>query len=185
MSFELLHAPHEVLSTPALPVVAFDAALRELSAAMLQVMDTHPRGSVGLAAPQIGASLRLILVRETRQSVPYFFVNPEISDLKGEAERLEGCLSVPDREYWMPRASRLVLRAFTLDGRPVKMKPRDRFAQILQHEIDHLDGLLLSDPGRSVGSVPVKDPVTGWRIAGSKAALAMTLGAASLGSGRR
>ncbi len=141
-----------VLHRPAAEVTTFDDELRHLVADMFQTMDAAP--GVGLAAPQVGVPLRLFVYGYAndpdgpRRGVA---VNPVLWTTAvpvGEADEdaeSEGCLSVPGERFPLHRAPRARLEAVDLDGSPVSLEARGWFARILQHETDHLDGVLYVD----------------------------------------
>jgi peptide deformylase len=115
---------------------------------MCDVMYDEP--GIGLAAPQVGEPVRLIVVdtewtQEDTERNPLVLVNPEISEREGTIVWTEGCLSVPDYEAEVERAGRVRLVAQDLDGRPVDLVAEELQAVCFQHEIDHLDGVLFID----------------------------------------
>jgi peptide deformylase len=132
-----------VLREQARPVSAFDDALKRLAQDMLDTMYDAP--GVGLAAPQVGVSLRLIVFDDNGGEGPRTLANPEISGLWGEELREEGCLSVRGPFSELGRAARLHARGLDLLGRPVEFEAEGLLARILQHECDHLDGTLFID----------------------------------------
>jgi peptide deformylase len=138
-----------VLKTPAKPVTRFDDALRALYEDMLETMYAAP--GVGLAGPQVGLSLRLF-VYDDGTTGPSFLANPTLSEAEGEQADEEGCLSIPGPFHVTPRAARIVCRGQDLDGDPIEVVGQGLLARILQHETDHVDGLLfidrLDEPGR-------------------------------------
>jgi peptide deformylase len=130
-----------ILRTKAEPVVDFDAELRRLVKDLSDTMMDAP--GVGLAAPQIGVSLRVFT---------YFvddelghLVNPELELSAEEHEGLEGCLSLPGIEYDCRRALRVIAKGFNEYGDPVVVEGDDLLARCIQHETDHLDGVLFID----------------------------------------
>jgi peptide deformylase len=131
-----------VLKTPAKPVSRFDDGLRTLFEDMVETMYAAP--GVGLAGPQVGLSLRLF-VYDDGTTGPSFLANPILSDPEGEQIDEEGCLSIPGPFHVTPRATRIVCRAQDLDGQPVEVVGEGLLARILQHETDHVDGLLFID----------------------------------------
>jgi peptide deformylase len=132
-----------VLREAARPVSAFDDALTRLAHDMLETMYDAP--GVGLAAPQVGVSLRLIVFDDNGDDGPRVLANPEISGLWGEEVREEGCLSVRGPFSELARATHLHARGLDLQGRPVEFDAEGLLARILQHEVDHLDGRLFID----------------------------------------
>lgn len=131
-----------VLKTPSKPVTRFDASLRALFEDMVETMNDAP--GVGLAGPQVGLSLRLF-VFDDGATGPTFVANPELIGAEGEQVEDEGCLSIPGPFHPTPRAQRIVCRGQDLDGDPLEIVGVGLLARILQHETDHVDGLLFID----------------------------------------
>lgn len=139
---------HPVLLARARPVEdPADPRVRALAADMVATM--RDAGGIGLAAPQVHESLRLIVALpivergEPRRVPPLVLVNPELEPFGEERlDGLEGCLSIPGIRGLVPRARRVGWRALDLDGRPLEGEADGLFARILQHELDHLDGIL-------------------------------------------
>lgn len=130
-----------VLTTPAAPVLTFDKELRVLIADLTETMLAAP--GAGLAAPQIGVPLR-VFVWDVDEQLGHL-VNPtlELSEELQDGE--EGCLSFPELRYETPRSMRAVARGFTMHGEPVVIDGSDFLARALQHETDHLNGILFID----------------------------------------
>jgi peptide deformylase len=131
-----------VLKAPAKPVTRFDDGLRTLRDDMVETMYAAP--GVGLAGPQVGLSLRLF-VFDDGATGPTFVANPVLSDAEGEQVEEEGCLSIPGPFHPTARAARIVCRGQGLDGDPVEIVGEGLLARILQHETDHVDGVLFID----------------------------------------
>lgn len=130
-----------VLTTPASNVTTFDKELRTLVADLTQTMLEAP--GAGLAAPQIGVPLR-VFVWDVDEALGHL-VNP-ILDLGEEMQDgEEGCLSFPDIRYDTPRAMHVVAKGFNMHGEPVTIEGTEFLARALQHENDHLDGVLFID----------------------------------------
>jgi len=130
-----------VLRTPAEPVVDFDAELRNLVRDLTETMLEAP--GVGLAAPQIGVGLRVFTYHVDDE--PGHLVNPVLA-LSGEEETDdEGCLSLPGLQFPTPRAQQVVARGFNMYGDPVTIEGTELLARCVQHETDHLDGILFID----------------------------------------
>lgn len=132
----------ETLRRQADPVTDINDDLRALIAEMQDIM--YKAHGVGLAAPQIGRSVRLL----TYDAGNGFraLLNPEITKRKGEQfAPEEGCLSIPGLRGVVKRANEIVVKAQEADGKPVQFKAREFEARILQHEIDHLNGVLFID----------------------------------------
>ncbi len=132
-----------VLRAKAKKVSRFDAYLERLVADMWETMREAP--GVGLAAPQVGESIRVLVAEYEDEAVA--LVNPEIIK-RSEDEELgqEGCLSIPGFiGDDVPRASAITVKARDPRGKEIRVKAEGWFARILQHEIDHLDGVLFTD----------------------------------------
>ncbi|HET6728359.1 MAG TPA: peptide deformylase [Jiangellaceae bacterium] len=130
-----------VLRTRAEPVVDFDAELRRLVKDLSDTMIDAP--GVGLAAPQLGVSLR-VFTYVVDDELGHL-VNPELGLSAEEQDGLEGCLSLPGIEYDCIRAERVVAKGFNQYGDPVVIEGSDLLARCIQHENDHLDGILFID----------------------------------------
>ena len=130
-----------VLVTPATEVIDFDKELRQLVADLTETMQAAP--GAGLAAPQIGVPLR-VFVWDIDDEIGHL-INPTL-DLSSEMqEGEEGCLSFPNLVYEAPRAFRAVAKVFNLHGEPVVVEGTELLARCLQHETDHLNGVLFID----------------------------------------
>ncbi len=131
-----------VLRQKARKVSRIDQSIAKLVEDMIETMRDAP--GVGLAAPQIGVPLQVAVV-ETEPEQVHVIVNPEIVKLDGEHLLDEGCLSVPG--YWaqVRRAERVTVKARDLKGKEIRLTGEGLFGQALQHEIDHLDGILYVD----------------------------------------
>jgi peptide deformylase len=131
--------PDPVLRADAEEVTEFDAALHRLAEDMIETMYDAP--GVGLAAPQIGISKR-IFVADAGDG-PFVMVNPRIVTTEGKWRFEEGCLSVPGRYWSVTRAEFARADGLDLDGRPVTFEGDELLGRVLQHEVDHLSGILL------------------------------------------
>ena len=132
-----------VLRERTAPVERFDESLRLLADDMIETMYAAP--GVGLAAPQIGRSIRLVVYDDGDGSGARVLVNPEVAGLEGADTMDEGCLSVRGPYAPTARAARLHVRGQALDGRPVEFDAEGFLARIMQHETDHLEGRLFID----------------------------------------
>jgi peptide deformylase len=130
-----------VLTTPAAPVTTFDKELRTLVADLTETM--HDAPGAGLAAPQIGVGLR-VFVWDIDEFDGHL-INPslDLSDELQDGE--EGCLSFPGLLYDTPRAFRAVAKGFNMHGEPVTIDGTELLARVLQHETDHLNGIVFID----------------------------------------
>lgn len=139
---------HPVLLQPAAPVAdPTEPAMQRLADDMKETM--RDAAGLGLAAPQVYQSLRLLVALpvgerdEPREIEPLVLFNPELAPLGEEREPgLEGCLSIPGLRGVVPRFKAVRWRGVGLDGRPVEGTAQGLFARVLQHEVDHLDGVL-------------------------------------------
>ncbi|WP_405059791.1 peptide deformylase [Kribbella sp. NBC_01505] len=130
-----------VLTTKAVPVVDFDAELRRLVADLADTMQAAP-GS-GLAAPQIGVGLRVFTYHVDGELG--HLVNPELTLSEDEQFGAEGCLSIPGLYFDCRRAQSVIARGFNMYGDPVVIEGSEYLARAIQHETDHLDGILFVD----------------------------------------
>ncbi len=146
---QILFADAPVLRQKARRVRKYDAALRELVADMLETM--HAANGVGLAAPQVGVSLRLFVIEipaDEEAGIParqYVLCNPEIVKAVGEETEEEGCLSLPGYVGEVTRAAVVTVKGFDVNGKAVRVRGEGLLARALQHELDHLDGILFID----------------------------------------
>ena len=138
--------PDPVLKKPAAPVARVDDELRRLLDDMAETM--YAADGVGLAAPQVGVSQRVVVIdtspRQEGQRLLHL-VNPQILRTEGETTYTEGCLSVPGEAEDVERAAKVWVRALDRDGKPFEVEGDGLLAIALQHEIDHLDGVLFVD----------------------------------------
>ncbi len=146
MPLEILKYPHPVLAGKADAVSGVTDEIRELAAAMAEVM--YENQGIGLAAPQVGRSIRLVTIDlsgpEKREDLTVL-VNPVITAAEGEQEDEEGCLSVRNYRSVVKRAATVTVEALDLDGNLFRIDADGLLAVCLQHEIDHLDGVLFID----------------------------------------
>lgn len=147
---DILTYPDERLKQVSTPVVAFDDALRGRIADLEETRLSGP-GAVGIAAPQVGWFERVVIVDVSKMKKPVpnhghlILVNPEITEWDGFAVGREGCLSVPDFTGNVIRAEAIRLEAFDPAGEPLRFFMEGFEARAVQHEMDHLDGLLFLD----------------------------------------
>lgn len=135
------------------PVEAVTAEIRKTIADMIDTM--YDEVGIGLAAPQVGISLRIMVVGDEEGREAQALINPVIGEQGGQATAEEGCLSVPGVFAPVTRAEWVKLEALDADGAPVVTTAHGLRARVLQHELDHLDGVLFIDR---------LDPVTRDRI---------------------
>jgi peptide deformylase len=131
-----------VLKTRAAPVETFDDSLARLTEDMLATM--RENDGVGLAANQVGR-LKRVLVASVEDE-DYVIVNPVLSDMSETTERgQEGCLSIPGINVDVDRPTAVTVTGQDASGEPLRIEARDMLARVLQHEVDHLDGVLILD----------------------------------------
>lgn len=133
--------PNKILREKCEEVKEFDEALDKVVLEMLNVM--YKKNGVGLAAPQIGVKKRIITI--FAGETPIILVNPKIIKKEGEEIMEEGCLSFPGLFFEVKRAKKLKVEAQNIRGGKIALEPEGLLAQAIQHEIDHLDGILFID----------------------------------------
>lgn len=142
MALEIRTFGDPVLKSRATSVDKFDETLEQLAEDMLQTMREYE--GVGLAANQVGRLKRVLVA--ALEDEEYVVVNPEISEIGDETEiEVEGCLSIPEIQVEVERATRIAVTGQDSTGGPLKLEAEGLLARILQHEIDHLNGVLILD----------------------------------------
>lgn len=157
---EVVTIPDEVLRKKAHKVTNFDQDLSTLIEDMFETMRQAP--GVGLAAPQIDISQRVIVVEyaedEVEKPKSFAVINPEIIKTSTETELgIEGCLSIPNLVGEVERFSAVIVKGFNKQGKPVKIKSSGWLARIFQHEIDHLEGILFTDRATRIWQPPQEE----------------------------
>ena len=146
-----------VLTTPASLVTTFDKELRNLVKDLTETMLDAP--GAGLAAPQIGVSLQ-VFVWNIEESEGHL-INPTLDLSSDLQDGEEGCLSFPGLSYETPRAFRAVAKGFNMHGEPITVEGTELLARALQHETDHLNGILfidrLSEEDRKLAMKEIRD----------------------------
>src|SRR5215204_2981969 len=132
-----------VLKQRARDVDEIDGDLVTLVHGMYDTMDLED--GIGLAAPQVGVRKRLFTFDLHEGEEPGVVINPEIVERDGQVLSEEGCLSVPGYRFEVVRSERVTMRGLDLDGNEIVLEGDDLLARMVQHEIDHLDGVLLLD----------------------------------------
>lgn len=158
----IVYLPEPVLRQKAKRVPEIDASIRRLIEDMIESM--HAAHGVGLAAPQIGVSLRVVVIGMPEEE-PFALINPEIVKVSGERVVDEGCLSVPGYRGELTRHKSVIAKGLNPDGKEIRIKARDDLlAQALEHEIDHVNGILYIDHLQSlealekVEQMPAREP---------------------------
>lgn len=139
----IIKVPDPILRIKSDPVTVFDDTLKSLIADMIDTMHQHK--GVGLAAPQVGILKQLIVVSYKKRE--FALINPQITAAKGKETGEEGCLSIPRTRCRVDRYAMIEISALTANGKPIRLKERGYIARIIQHEIDHLNGILITDHG--------------------------------------
>ncbi|MFT5702280.1 MAG: peptide deformylase [Desulforhopalus sp.] len=156
--------PEHVLRKETKKVTQFDENLAQLVVDMGETMYEAP--GIGLAAPQVGKSLKLIVVDISKdpdgEKEFMAMVNPEIIDHDGRQVDEEGCLSVPELTANVDRYKKITVSFQDLEGNPKKLTTEDRFAVVLQHEIDHINGILFLDHLSTLKRSLYKKKVKKW-----------------------
>jgi peptide deformylase len=144
---QIVPHPHPALRRKSRELVRIDAELRDIVQQMFQLM--YAARGVGLAANQVGLPYRLFVINPegdpAQKDQELVFINPRITRKKGSDDDEEGCLSLPEIHGTVTRATELIIDAFDLTGRQFEMQLEDFPARIIQHENDHLDGVLFID----------------------------------------
>jgi peptide deformylase len=142
--------PDPVLRQKAKKVSKIDKSVQQLIDDMIETMRAAP--GVGLAAPQVGVSLRIAVIEMPGREV-MVLINPEIVKRQGERSVLEGCLSVPGYHGEIKRSVWVKVKAQDRQGRNTRLKGEDLLAQVLEHEIDHINGVLYIDHAERSGKL--------------------------------
>ena len=146
-----------VLREEAAAIRAVDDVVRQLVRDLFDTM--HADSGIGLAANQIGVARRVAVV-QTEDDDAVILINPQILDREGTVRGEEGCLSIPDVFADVDRSRRIVLETTTLDDERVQIEASDLQARAIQHEIDHLDGVLFLD---HLSPLKRRMPLKKWR----------------------
>lgn len=144
---ELVYYPDPRLREISKPVKDIDDGLKKTVREMFQLM--YKTRGVGLAAPQVGLNLRLVVANlecdPEKKELEEVFINPEIVESSGKDRNEEACLSLPGMFTLLTRAQRVTVEFTDLEGKRVTKKAADFYARMFQHEMDHLEGILIID----------------------------------------
>jgi peptide deformylase len=143
---QLITYPHPTLRYPSKPLARVDAQLKDMVEEMFHIMYEH-RG-VGLAANQVNLPIRLFIANpsgEKETGPEMVFINPVIKRATGTAEAEEGCLSLPGVNAFVKRNKAVRVNAYSIEGKEIDIEVDGFLARIIQHEVDHLDGVLFID----------------------------------------
>jgi peptide deformylase len=138
----IMHVPEPVLRQKTKKIKKIDASLQKLIDDMIDTM--HDAPGVGLAATQIGVGLRVCVIHVPGDEV-VTLINPEIVKRSGSRLCDEGCLSLPGYKGVIQRSEKVTVKGLNRDGRPVRYHATDLFAEAIEHEVDHLNGILYFD----------------------------------------
>lgn len=148
-------APDPVLREKSKRVRSFDSSIQKLINDMIETMHAAP--GAGLAAPQVGIPLRIIVIGIPEQE-DICLINPQIVRRSGERLVTEGCLSIPGYNAEVKRAVRVTVKGQDRKGKEIRIKGDDILAQALEHEIDHLNGILYIDHLESMDKLHKIEP---------------------------
>jgi peptide deformylase len=157
-TLQIVQYPHPTLRHKSKPVRRVDSQLRDTVRRMFELM--YEARGVGLAANQVDLPLRLFVVNTTgepEEGTELVYINPVLSRPKGLDEADEGCLSLPDVHGPVTRPKRIRVRAFGLDGGEIDTELDGMTARVVQHETDHLDGVLFTDRLNTTGRLAVAE----------------------------
>ncbi len=159
---EIVRYPHPALRWKSQPLTEINSTLRTTVRQMFDLM--YESRGIGLAANQVAIPFRFFVVNVTSdpelKDEEHVFINPEITRRKGNEEGEEGCLSLPEVYGQVRRAEEIVVDAFDLDGRQFEMTLSGLPARVIQHETDHLDGVLFLDRMSDVARRELSDQIT-------------------------
>jgi peptide deformylase len=143
---KIINYPHPTLRRASKPIRRVDARLRQMIDDMFRLM--YAAEGIGLAANQVGLPLRLFICNlsgKPDEGEPRVFINPVLSRAKGQSEKEEGCLSLPGLYAQVRRPESVHVEAYALDGSPIQEDVGGMMARVVQHEVDHLNGILFID----------------------------------------
>ncbi|MCA9262923.1 MAG: peptide deformylase [Planctomycetales bacterium] len=155
---KIVKYPHPTLRHKSKPVQRVDAELKRIVAEMFELM--YEARGIGLAANQVDLPLRLFIVNtagEPGEGEEQVFINPVLSRPKGIAEKEEGCLSLPGLYAPVKRPERIRVNAYTMAGEEIDCELDGLEARVVQHETDHLDGVLFIDRLSETAQLAVAD----------------------------
>jgi peptide deformylase len=164
----IINYPHPTLSRPAKPLKRVDAELCRIVREMFDLIYTKEHRGIGLAANQVDLPYRLFVVNLTSDPAAkeeeFVFINPVLSLPKGSDEAEEGCLSLPGLFAQVRRPEKIRVNAYNLSGEEVIYDVDDLFARAVQHEADHLDGVLFIDRLAPTAKLAARDKLSELEI---------------------
>jgi len=144
VKLKLIYEGNPILRQTSKPVENITKSIKKLVADMFETM--YADNGIGLAAPQVAKKKRVIIIDlQSKKSIPVALINPEIISSRGETESEEGCLSCPGLTAVVKRAADVVAHGFDMNGNLIEIKAEGLLAIALQHEVDHLNGILFID----------------------------------------
>jgi peptide deformylase len=164
-SLDIVPYPHPTLRHKSKPIKRVDAELRKIVEEMFELM--YDAKGIGLAANQVDLPIRLFIVNlmaDPKEGEEMVFINPVISKQKGNAEREEGCLSLPGVYAPVIRPETIHLNAFNLAGEEIEGDLDEMMARVIQHENDHLDGIMFTDRLSTTGKMGLKEELEEFEI---------------------
>lgn len=138
----LIH-PNKILTQRALPVETFNAKTQRTIHGMLKTL--YRVKGIGLAANQVGILKRIIVIKESPKHFPLIVINPYIREREGEIEGLEDCLSIPGYTLLVKRSDKILLKGYNHLRRPISIRTSGFLSRVIQHEVDHLQGITILD----------------------------------------
>lgn len=160
MDLEIIRYPHPTLRFKSKPIVRVDSELKEIAARMLDLM--YAAEGVGLAANQVDLPIRMFVANASGQEgegAELVVINPELQFPKGNETAQEGCLSLPGLYGNVKRPKSIRLSAYDLQGNPIECEVDGFLARVIQHENDHLDGVLFVDRMTEEAARDLQDPL--------------------------
>lgn len=164
---KIVCVPDPILRQKAKKIKDIDFPLRVLIEDMIETVKAS--NGAGLAAPQVGESIRLIVINTFEDSEPTALINPQVVRQEGSRKIQEGCLSVPGYYGEVTRSEIVKVKALDKDGKKINIKATGLTAQALEHEIDHLEGILYIDYIKDKGELHKIDPETQSQVSAKKA----------------
>ena len=165
--FRIVEYPHPTLRHVSKPLGRVDAEVRRMIRDMFGLM--YEAKGVGLAANQVDLPYRFFVVNPTsdpeEKDQEHVFINPVITSRSGIAEAEEGCLSLPEVNGDIKRPEKIVVEAYNLEGHQFRFELEDLPARVVQHEIDHLDGVLFIDRLSPTGRLAIKEMLQEFELA--------------------
>jgi peptide deformylase len=156
--------PDPILMRKAAPIEEIDNKICEIAQKMLDTM--YDACGIGLAAPQIGLSKRLVVMDATGQKTgERVFINPQITEERGETIEEEGCLSFPDVMGKVKRSQYVTVTAYNLEGKKLEIKVEGLLSRVWQHEIDHINGRLFIEMMTPASRIANKQKIKEFELA--------------------